>query len=639
MLTARVVFLTHATTRVTLPPRWPKSSTAAPSPFCSRTSRARRGCSINWARIGTTSCSPRTRSSCSLPSPPTAARSRIPRATPTSWPSQPRTTRWPPPSTRSATWPHTPGPRERRSGCAWDCTPASPRSGPSVTSASVCTAPLASELRATAGRSCSRGRPRAWPREALPPGVTIRDLGERRLKDIEQPQHLYQLVVEGLQNEFAQLKTLDVELARKRRRLYAGAALIGVTAAAVAIPVFALGQGSSGGGVTVQGNAVALIDPGSNRVVGQVPNVGARPASIVYGSGSLWVANLDDQTVARIDPDTRSVERSVAVEETPTGLAASSGAVWVVGSNATSPSVTVRRIDPSFNTVSARTTIGNVVTGGPGSVAADGRHRLGGALLRPALPARPDRRPGREQHRSEPGQARPVSRSIRSGGAVWVTGGDANTVTRIDPTGLLTPIAVGHGPGGIAVGAGGVWVADTLDDAVVRIDPATRAVTTTIPVGRSPAGVAVGDGSVWVANSGDGTVTRIDPSGRRQPVKITVGGSPQGVVVENQRVWVTVDPQTIEPPRECEPRRRGTPPIPSASSIRWIPRWPTHRSPGSSNTPRARSSSTTRTRPGRQARNSSPRSPGHCRSAPQTARRTRSRFAKASASRRPRTRR
>ena len=45
---------------------------------------------------------------------------------------------------------------------------------------------------------------------------------------------------------------------------------------------------------------------------------------------------------------------------------------------------------------------------------------------------------------------------------------------RVDPTGLLTPIAVGHGPTGIAVGEGGVWVVDSLDDAVVRIDPGTQ---------------------------------------------------------------------------------------------------------------------------------------------------------------------
>ena len=103
---------------------------------------------------------------------------------------------------------------------------------------------------------------------------------------------------------------------------------------------------------------------------------------------------------------------------------------------------------------------------------------------------------------------------------MWVTDNLADNVTRVDPTGALTPIAVGNGPSGIAVGEGGVWVADSLDNAVVRIDPNRRAVVETIPVGQSPAGVAVGGGSVWVANSGDGTVSRIDPvtdDGREDP--------------------------------------------------------------------------------------------------------------------------
>jgi YVTN family beta-propeller protein len=208
--------------------------------------------------------------------------------------------------------------------------------------------------------------------EDLPPGVTIRDLGERRLKDIEQPQRLYQLVIEGLESEFGALHTLDVELARKRRRMYAGAALIGVLAAAVAIPVFAFGQRNSGSGQVAEPNSVAVIDPGSNRVVDSVPNVGARPRSIAYGSGSLSVADLDDRTVARIDRATRSVTRNIPVADIPTGLATSPGAVWVVGSNATSPSVTVRQIDPQFDTVSSTVRIGNVVPGGLGSVATRG---------------------------------------------------------------------------------------------------------------------------------------------------------------------------------------------------------------------------------------------------------------------------
>src|SRR5262245_25534309 len=141
--------------------------------------------------------------------------------------------------------------------------------------------------------------------DELPPGVTIRDLGERRLKDIDRPERISQLVIEGLQSDFGQLKTLDVELARKRRRMYAGAALIGVLAAAIAIPVFALGQGS-GGGTIVPPNSVAVIDPDANRVTGSVP-VGIRPSAIAVGDEAVWVANFDDENLSKIDPSTRTV--------------------------------------------------------------------------------------------------------------------------------------------------------------------------------------------------------------------------------------------------------------------------------------------------------------------------------------------
>jgi predicted ATPase/class 3 adenylate cyclase len=43
----------------------------------------------------------------------------------------------------------------------------------------------------------------------LPEGVSLRDLGEHRLKDLEQPIPLYQLVIAGLPADFAPLKTLD----------------------------------------------------------------------------------------------------------------------------------------------------------------------------------------------------------------------------------------------------------------------------------------------------------------------------------------------------------------------------------------------------------------------------------------------
>src|SRR5712691_13305360 len=40
------------------------------------------------------------------------------------------------------------------------------------------------------------------------PGVFLRDLGEQRLKDFDRPERIYQLLIEGLPDEFPPLKTL-----------------------------------------------------------------------------------------------------------------------------------------------------------------------------------------------------------------------------------------------------------------------------------------------------------------------------------------------------------------------------------------------------------------------------------------------
>ena len=43
----------------------------------------------------------------------------------------------------------------------------------------------------------------------LPFGVSLRDLGKHRLKDVQRPTHLYQLVIVYLPADFPPLKTLD----------------------------------------------------------------------------------------------------------------------------------------------------------------------------------------------------------------------------------------------------------------------------------------------------------------------------------------------------------------------------------------------------------------------------------------------
>jgi predicted ATPase/class 3 adenylate cyclase len=49
-------------------------------------------------------------------------------------------------------------------------------------------------------------------RDELPEGVGLRDLGERRLKDLFRPEHVFQITASGLPTEFAPLRTLDARL-------------------------------------------------------------------------------------------------------------------------------------------------------------------------------------------------------------------------------------------------------------------------------------------------------------------------------------------------------------------------------------------------------------------------------------------
>src|SRR5215208_2935630 len=46
-------------------------------------------------------------------------------------------------------------------------------------------------------------------RDQLPTGTTLRDLGERRLKDLFRPERVFQLLAPGLPSEFPPLRTLD----------------------------------------------------------------------------------------------------------------------------------------------------------------------------------------------------------------------------------------------------------------------------------------------------------------------------------------------------------------------------------------------------------------------------------------------
>ena len=140
-----------------------------------------------------------------------------------------------------------------------------------------------------------------------------------------------------------------------------------------------------------------------------------------------------------------------------------------------------------------------------------------------------------------------VVAALAVGGALLFTGG-SNALARIDSdsAGLIDAktneikkeVAVGSGPGAIAIGAGSVWVA-AGDGTISRIDPDANLVTQTFPLDRTPSGIAFGDGAVWVTTSEDRRVRRISPAGNRIGAGIPVGNGPTDVAVGSGAVWVT----------------------------------------------------------------------------------------------------
>jgi DNA-binding SARP family transcriptional activator len=189
--------------------------------------------------------------------------------------------------------------------------------------------------------------------------------------------------------------------------------------------------------------------------------------------------------------------------------------------------------------------------------------------------ARPDRSPEGRRLR-HPLAAAALGLAILGGAAaaVALTGGGKaapivvppNSVAMIDVGGTRVEsyVRVGRRPVAVAVGAGGVWVANAADGTVTRLDPATGKHVRTIGIGTDVNDVAVGFGSVWVADGNDGTVTRINPHLDQPEATIppdgrpTIGPTPVFyVAIDRHYVWATrgnrllrIDPGTDEVDRQ-----------------------------------------------------------------------------------------
>ena len=129
-------------------------------------------------------------------------------------------------------------------------------------------------------------------------------------------------------------------------------------------------------------------------------------------------------------------------------------------------------------------------------------------------------------------------------------------------------IDVGQRPGVPAAGEGAVWVPNTADGTVSRIDPAANRVTATIRIGDQPAfyhriceekwnvhafmgpsfhvrdcdlpsALAAGAGALWVLKNDEQMVIRMDAASGRVVARIPLGFTPFDIATTDHAVWIT----------------------------------------------------------------------------------------------------
>jgi class 3 adenylate cyclase len=153
-------------------------------------------------------------------------------------------------------------------------------------------------------------------RGLLPERSRVRALGSYPLKDFDSPEPLFQLEVDGLPDRFPRPRVTPRR--SRRRSLFLPAASALLLALVAGLAALLLGRSDGSGLALVHPNNVGVIDPQTNEIVGEVP-VGIRPGPVAAGAGSIWVGNLEDRSLSRIDSPQRAVKATISLDRrTPT---------------------------------------------------------------------------------------------------------------------------------------------------------------------------------------------------------------------------------------------------------------------------------------------------------------------------------
>jgi class 3 adenylate cyclase/streptogramin lyase len=394
------------------------------------------------------------------------------------------------------------------------------------------------------------------------PGVTLRDLGEHRLKDLSRPAHLYQADVDGLETTFPPLRVEPApELSRRRRRALVAAAALVVAATAVTEVIL---RGRSAPPPVIVPNSLVRLDPTTLKPT-QVDPVGSSPDLVVTSGGYLWIThyvlrntgpaglvNSGARTLTRVDPATGDAT-VVGGGLAPCGIAPDpSGDIWVANCFASRSGQ-----QPNLVRIDAKTL--GFVKGPWPAPGGQGYYRglaYGDGSLWAANIT------GNAVTRVTPTGKRTTIRTAEPPGAVawseasgdlWLTNFGSGTLTQLNTaTGaekIVQQAAIN--PGSVAVDGDTVWVGDWSSPTVVRLraigSGSPRSIS--LPVRNAGTGVwtiAAGAGYIWATTPGYNSLWRIDPS-TNHVTRIKLPYRPAGVAADPNNVWVTLQGSLVPP--------------------------------------------------------------------------------------------
>jgi len=413
--------------------------------------------------------------------------------------------------------------------------------------------------------------------DELPRDTRVRELGVFELKDVDRPERLFQLDIDGLPSEFPPIKAQKIaEPPHVRRRtlvLALLAALLAV-AGAIGISVWPAGSEEDATEGDITGGHVLAVDAATGAIDRRIA-AGRTPTAVAAGGGAVWLVDADARTLVRVDEASGDVE-TLSTGATPTDVAVGPGAVWVANgerletSQFVGPVATaVVRLDPVTRTERASVPLpyeeGDLLNLVDNHLAATDDAIW--AVTPDYTVVRIDATTGAVTAAT---RAVPAIAVAAGGAGVWALGAEGEVV-RLDER-TARPIARARIPvpvTSIAVGDDAAWVTSAADGTLWRVAGGSNPALGTIALAPGAGDVAAGANAVWVVNPVAGTLSQVDLGTVTVARTIELGGIPLSVAVDGETVWiaavagpgeaVTKEVSGIEPlpSRICEPVLAG----------------------------------------------------------------------------------